>query len=195
MTASPTVSPSTKRFYLPKGRVQPIVGAIAELQKRTDLSGKFARKLARIRRRLTAIEEDVVAEVKVVQDRFTKRDADGNALPVFQRNALGQLVFEKDGDGNDTDVPVIVPGRVHLTDVDAYQVEISEFEAERLTFDCESFSEGEFDSFKAVRGDVIDALMDLAEDSDFTKEPAAVDADQLELTPNGPAAAEDRTAP
>jgi hypothetical protein len=185
---SPTIAPSTKTFHLPKGRVQPILGALGELQKRTDLSGKFARKLARIRRKLSSVEGDVVAEANVIQDRFTKRDAGDRPLPVFQRNALGQVVFEKDGDGKDTDVPQVEPGRVHLTDVAGYQKEMAEFEGERITFDCETLSESEFDSFKAVRGDVIDALMDLAEDSEFTSGPEASAA----AVPTG---VEDRSAP
>jgi hypothetical protein len=185
---SPTIAPSTKTFHLPKGRVQPILGALAELQKRTDLSGKFARKLARIRRKLSSVEGDVVAEANVIQDRFTKRDAEGKPLPVFQRNALGQVVFETDGDGKDTDIPQVEPGKVHLTDVAGYQKEMAEFEGERITSIAKPLSESEFDTFKAVRGDVIDALMDLGEDSEFCTEPEASAA----AVPTG---IEERSAP
>jgi hypothetical protein len=185
---SPTIAPSTKTFHLPKGRVQPILGALGELQKRTDLSGKFARKLARIRRKLSSSRRRCCCRGERDSGPLHEARCGGQPLPVFQRNALGQVVFEKDGDGKDTDIPQVEPGRVHLTDVAGYQKEMAEFEGERITFDCETLSESEFDTFKAVRGDVIDALMDLAEDSEFCTEPEASAA----AVPTG---IEERSAP
>jgi hypothetical protein len=203
MTPVTPLHPSSKRFYLSKGRVQPILLALVELQQRTDLSGKFARKLSRIRRVLAPVDEGIVVEVQVIEGRFTRRDAEGKALPVFQKNAAGQVVFEKDGEGRDTDVPVVLANQFHITDLAAYNAEMLELHAERVTVDCESFAESEFDAFKAVRGVVIDALMDLGEDSEFTKIPAieALIADSSESSsslsaPTGAEGSEEgRTAP
>lgn len=203
MTPVTPLHPSSKRFYLPKGRVQPILLALIELQQRTDLSGKFARKLSRIRRALVPVDEGVVAEIQTVEGRFMRKDAAGKIMPVFQLNALGQVVFEKDAEGKDTDTPVVLADKFHITDRAAYNAEMLEIHTERVTVDCESFAEAEFDAFKAVRGDVIDALMDLGEDSEFTKIPAieALIADSSESSsslsaPTGAEGSEEgRTAP
>jgi hypothetical protein len=87
MTPVTPLHPSSKRFYLSKGRVQPILLALVELQQRTDLSGKFARKLSRIRRVLAPVDEGIVVEVQVIEGRFTRRMQRVRSLPVFQKNA------------------------------------------------------------------------------------------------------------
>lgn len=197
MPSAATIPPSTKRFIVPKGRVLAIVRALAELQQRTDLSGKFARKLARMRRTLAPIEAGVVEENQITQERHKRKLADGTVVPVFQFNEAGQLVFEKDAQGADTESPVVIPNRFHIVDQAAYDRDMRELAAETIAVECESFTESEFDGFKAIRGDIIDALADLAEDSEFAQEQAEPDARVVGAIGAEPITdcAEERTAP
>lgn len=159
------------RFFLPKERIQPILTSIVAFQQRDDLSGKFARKLARQRRRLAPIEEIIVDETTVIQERHKRRDAEGNVIPVLLLNAAHQVVFEKDPLGRETETPSIVPGRFHPIDQSAYDKEIKEFGAEVVTVEVEPFTEEELDAFKKVRGTLIDDLIDLLEASPYTRAP------------------------
>lgn len=174
-----TEPPSTKRFYLPKGRVTPVLAGIMKLQARTDLSGKFARKVGRIRRKLSAIEETVVGEITDLQEQHKQRGTDGAPLPVFKQNALGQVVFKKDGSGKDTDEPEILHSQFHPVDQEKYNRELNEANEERIAVDCESFSDQELDAFKAIEGTIIDAMQDLSDsESEYLTPPAAVTSDE-----------------
>lgn len=167
-----SIAPDTKHFFFPKGRVRVILIAIIGLQKRDDLSGKFAKKLGRMRRAFTEVDEALVAEQNETLERFTKKGDDDKPLPFYATTEDGNPIFKKDDKGNDTEERIPIPNRFQLTDAKAYQQELKEMARELVTVECSSFLalEGvpELDLFKAVNGEIIDALQDLEEGSEST---------------------------
>lgn len=198
-----TIAPDTAAFYIPKGRVRVMLLACIAMQKRDDLSGKFAKKLGRIRRALTTADEEVVAQQNDVLEAFTLK-ADGKPVPVYAETEDGKPIFGKDDKGNDTDVRVVVPGRFQLTDQKAYGEALKELAKEVVVVRCPAFRSAgdavpELELFKAVRGEIIDALQDLEEDSPLTKSPLELVKDTAPAAAASPVAeadaAEDRGAP
>lgn len=168
-----TIAPDTETFFVPKGRVRVLLLAIIALQKRDDLSGKFAKKLRRMRRAMAAADEEIVEEQNDTLEAFTVKDAEGNPVPVYAETEDGKPVFKKDDKGHDTEERIAVPNRFQLTDAKQYQEVLKAMSKEIVAVECSSFratGEGvpELELFKAVRGEIIDALADLEEGSEVT---------------------------
>jgi hypothetical protein len=200
-----TVRPDQTTFFLEKGRVRPILLAIFALQKRDDLSGKFAKKLGIIRRAIAHADEEVVAQRQDLLEVHAEKDDLGKFLPVYAEHPDGRPIFVKDDKGNDTEERMIVPDQYRLKDRKAYEQAIKDLVKEIIVVECPCFhtKDGvpELELFKSVKGEVIDLLLDLEEGADTTKAPLALVASDEPDEPqtSAPAAeevaAEDRSAP
>jgi hypothetical protein len=204
--AAPPADSTT--FYLKKSYVRPIAQAVSDLQQRTDLSGKFARKVGRVRRAITKADEEIQAQRQDLVLAHAEKHPEGHAdagkpTPVYATGPAGEPMFKKDKAGNDTDERIIVPEQYNVADPGAFQVDFKAMLDEVMTLECPCFKEDELNSFKGISGKIIDALMYLEEGAETTIAPA--DMKTLELVREDPdvpetpaleaAAAEDRTAP
>lgn len=203
-------------FYIKKGRLQVLLGGIQTMQKREDISGKFARKLTQIGRGLRESLEKVLEEEKALQELHKEKFPEGHPLagqvkPVYAVDNDGKSVFKKDNAGNDTEEREIVPGQFNFADPVKYQQDRLEMLKEITVVSVPCFRvtdpEGkddkfvpELDRFGKVNGAAWDACADFEEGSPLMDPPK--DDDKVEpVAPVAPAKAEpviedaDRSAP
>lgn len=207
-----TARPDLATFYLKKGKLPNLLNCVARLQQRDDLSGKFARKVALIRRPLAALVDDLNEErqalVKAHAEKYPAgHDKAGEFKPVYmEEQGTGKPVFKKDENGNDTDERVVIPDQYALKDPELFTKDVRAMLEEYVAFTCPAFKLSELESFKNIRGEVMDALLDIEEGADSTAKPEGFsERPALELVkdepkdePAAPAAVEaegDRTAP
>lgn len=208
--AAATLPADTTRFYLKKSYVRPIAQAISDLQQRTDLSGKFARKVGRVRRAVTKADEEIQSQrqdlVLAHAEKYPEGHPEaGQPTPVYATDQNGQPIFKKDKAGNDLDERVVVPDQYNVADPGEFQRDFKAMLEEIIVVECPCFKEDEFNSFKGISGKIVDPLMYLEEGADTTIAPE--DLKTLELvreedddrtadeTPAIETASEDRTAP
>lgn len=172
-----TIRPDLTTFYLPKGRIHKLGEAIVRLQQRDDLSGKFARKVAIQRRAVTAaleaIQEERLALVKANAERYPAgHEKAGDFTPVYATGPDGQRLKKKDDAGNDTDEFIPIPDQFNLKDTGAFNAEVKELMEEVQAITLPHMKIGELEAFKSIRGDIMDALLEIEEGSTNTERPA-----------------------
>ncbi len=199
-----TLAPT--KFFVPKRTVRPMLHALTGtqpnpyqpqgapgLQDRTDLSGKFSRRLGAIRRALTAADASVIEDRKELTLRhaevFPALDKDGQPhpkagkpTPVYATHPqTGAPIFKKDDAGNDTDERIVNADQYNLADPNAFEKEFKAMLEEFIVIECVGFTENDFNAFTAAPGQnspigkLIDPLMDLERDgpTDATPEQQA----------------------
>ena len=214
-TATPALPADTTTFYLKKAYVRPIAQAINQLQARTDLSGKFARKVGRVRRMIAKADDEIQEQRKDLSIAHAEKYPEGHAeagqpTPVYQVGPQGEAIFKKDKAGNDTSERVTLPDQLNIADPVAFQTDYKAMLDELIVVTCPCFTEDEFNFFKGISGHIVDPLMYLEEGCETTIEPKDFkrglelvgdgedDLKKIEppaLEPDAPTADEDRTAP
>lgn len=220
-THAAAIRPDLATFYLAKERLAPLNQALARLMQREDLSGKFARKVALQRRgireasesldeeRLELIKRHAERFPKFLEDGVTPHPKAGEFKPVYQMQqnpTTGEQtpVYKKDAAGNDTDERVIIPDQYDLVDPVAFTKDWKDALKEIIAVTLPAMKLAELEAFKNIRGDVMDALLDIEEGAPTTVKPT--DFKTLELVPDKkeeepptsekpPAEGESRTAP
>lgn len=187
MTTTPTPPADTTRFYLKKMQVRPALQAVMELQKREDISGKFARKVGRVRRALTKADEEINQQrqdlvVAHAEKYPAGHEKAGQPTPVYATDPQGNPMFKKDEAGNDTDERVVVHDQYNVADPGAFSRDFKELLDEVIVVECPCFKTDEINGFKSVRGDIVDKIMDLEEGADTTIRP---EGKTLELVRDG----------
>ncbi len=190
--ANPATQPKDlTTFYVKKGRVSNLLGGIQAMQKRDDITGKFARKLTQIARVLRTTVEALMEEEKALQelhkDKFPEGHPQaGEVKPVYAVDNDGKSIFKKDASNNDTEEREIVPGSFNFKDPVAYQKDRLEMLKEYVVIECPCFRvtdpDGkddkfvpELDRFGKVNGAAWDACADFEEGSPATTRPADLD--------------------
>lgn len=198
VTLTPTI------FFVRKKAVRPMVHALTGtqpnpyqpngalgLQDRTDLSGKFSRRLGAIRRALAKGDNDVIEDRKELTARHAERFPDfeadgvtphpraGEPTPVYATDPqTGAPLFKKDKAGNDTDERIIVPDQYNLADPMAFDREFKAMLEEFIAIECVGFTEDDFNGLRATPnqvvplGKVIDPLSDLLRGEETEATPA-----------------------
>lgn len=193
-----------RTFYVRKKNVRPMLHALTGtqpnnyqpqgapgLQDRTDLSGKFARRLAGIRRALTAADAQVIEERKDLtfrhaskfpefeKDGVTPHPKAGQPTPVYAINPQdGSPVFKKDHAGNDTEERIVLADNYNLADQQAFEKEFKALLDEFIVVQCVGFTDDDFNAFKPAPGQnspigkIVDALSDLIRDGETEATPA-----------------------
>lgn len=204
-----TQRPDLVTFYLPKERILSLGQAIAALQQRDDLSGKFARKTSYQRRHVLAaveeLNEDRLEMVKRHAEKFPVGHAKaGEFTPVYAQKNDGSPLFKTDANGNDTDERVVVQDQYNLVDVAAFNAEWKESMKEVVAIALPAMKVGELEAFSKIRGQIMDALVDIEEGAETTKKPEGwADQPALALVKDEPpvppaaeeVATEERSAP
>jgi hypothetical protein len=179
------------KFFVRKKTVRPMLHALTGtqpnqfqpggapgLQDRTDLSGKFSRRLGAIRRALSAADASIIEDRKDLTlrhaEKFPALDKDGNAhpkagqpTPVYALDGMGNPVFKKDAAGNDTDERIVSPDQYNVADPIAFEREFKAMLEEFIVVECVGFTEDDFNAFKVTPGQnspigkIIDPLIDL----------------------------------
>jgi hypothetical protein len=162
------------KFFLRKKSVRPALHALtgtqpnhlqpqgsAGLQDRTDLSGKFSRRLAGIRRALQRADDDVIEERKDLTKRHGEKFPDfladgvtphpkaGEYTPVYATDNFGAPIFKKDAAGNDTEERVVLHDNYNLKDPNAFEKEFKAMLNEFIVVECVGFTEDDFNAFKS----------------------------------------------
>lgn len=194
---------SPVKFFVRKKSVRPMLHALTGtqpnpyqphgspgMQDRTDLSGKFASRLAGIRRALTRADEDVIEERRALTlrhaERFPEFESDGvtphpqagKPTPVYAMAADGVTpLFKKDKAGNDTEERQVMHDQYNLVDPDAFEREFKSLLNEFTVVDCIGFTQDDFNAFKSSPqqnsplGKIIDMLSDLVRDGETEATP------------------------
>jgi hypothetical protein len=199
--AVPTPPKDTTKFYHKKSAITPILTAIGQLKEREDTTGKFARKVGRIRRAHTVAYEEIQHQRQdLVIENAVRYSADhpdedkrGKPTPVYLTGERGEPVFKLAEDGSPTEERVIVPDQYNIKDPMAYQKAMKEFMDEIIVVECPAFlmpaSMGgslneekavpELERFQKIAGKIIDPLLDLEEGSAATIPPSSGEPLQL----------------
>ncbi len=184
-----TLSPDATDFFIKKGRIAILLNGIQSMQKRDDISGKFARKCTQIGRALRIALEALMEEEKDLQELHKKKYPEGHAdagkvMPVFAIDErTGAPVFKKDAGGNDTTEREIVPGGFEYSDVVQYNKDRMDMLKEYVVINAPCFRVTdpeakddkyvpELDRFGKVSGAAWDACADFEEGSPCTTPPA-----------------------
>jgi hypothetical protein len=168
---------STTKFYFRKKQIAGLLGNIMALQQRDDLSGKFARKVGRVRRALAAAHESIGLERKDLVQRNAEKFPEGHEkageyTPVYATGPDGVTpIFRKDPNGNDTTERIPVPDQFNVADPRKFDDELKELMEEYLVVECPAFPIAETEAFVKIKGSISDALLDLEEDAETTKVP------------------------
>lgn len=206
------------KFFVRKKAVRPMLHALTGtqpnpyqpngapgLQDRTDISGKFARRLGGIRRALAAADTEIIEERKTLtmkhaemfpdflEDGVTPHPKAGQSTPVYATEADGRTpAYKKDAAGNDTEERLTLHDQYNLRDPHLFEREFKAMLEEFIVVECAGFTEDDWNQFsKAPQqnspiGKIIDALIDVTRDSgtDATPEEqaAALDAKAKALT-------------
>jgi hypothetical protein len=197
--AAPPAAKDTTTFYLKKSAIRPALVAINQLQQRDDLPGKMARKVGRIRRALSAADEEIQAQRQDLVVAHAEKYPEGHELagkptPAYMVNEKGEPVFKKDAQGNDTEERIVVPDQYNILDPMAFNKDWREMLEEVMVVACPCFlapadsKEGipELERFKGIKGAIVDPLLDLEEGADTTIAPE--ERKPLALVPEGEAA-------
>lgn len=193
------IATGPQKFYIQKKWIQPMLvamqgspgnppysAATAGLKDRSDVSGKFARKVGQNRRALEKafemIGDERQALVKHHAEKFPELEIvdgverphpqAGNTTPVYQTDQQGRPMFKKDKAGNDTDERVSLPDQYNLADPVAFQRDLKQMMEEWTVIECPGFTSDDFNSFKTIEPRIIDPLMDLEVDAPTTASPA-----------------------
>lgn len=189
------------KFFVRKKTVRPMLHALTGtqpnqfqpggapgLQDRTDLSGKFSRRLGAIRRALSAADASIIEDRKDLTlrhaEKFPALDKDGNAhpkagqpTPVYALDGMGNPVFKKDAAGNDTDERIVSSDQYNVADPIAFEKEFKAMLEEFIVIECVGFTEDDFNAFKVTPGQnspigkIIDPLIDLERGGDTEATP------------------------
>ncbi len=197
-----TLSPV--KFFVRKKAVRPMLHALTGtqpnpyqpqgapgLQDRTDISGKFARRLASIRRALSAADTEIIDDRKALTlqhaakfpdleaDGVTPHSQAGQPTPVYAVDQqTGAPIFKKDKAGNDTDERVVMLEQYNLADPAAFERDFKAMLDEFIVVECVGFTEDDFNAFKVAPGQnspigkIIDPLVDLVRDGETEATPA-----------------------
>lgn len=181
------------KFFVRKKSIRPMLHALTGtqpnpyqpqgapgLQDRTDLSGKFSRRLAGIRRALSRADDDVVEERKdmtrrhaevfpdMMEDGTTPHPKAGQPTPVYATEPDGVTpLFKRDRAGNPTDERIVNPDQYNLADPKAFEVAFKDLLDEFTVVECVGFTEDDFNAFRSTPGQgsplgkIVDALSDL----------------------------------
>lgn len=165
-------------FYVRKGAIWPLLQGLAQMQGRPDLSGKFARKLGRIRRAVHPIHEAVQEERKSLVMSLAKRYPEGHAkagelIPVYQIGPDSLPIFRKDPEtGEPTTEKEVVLGEYHEKEYGAFGRAWAVEMAKVVTFECPALTVEDLDQFEKIGGQIVDALLEVEEDGPTTRAPS-----------------------
>lgn len=187
---NPTDPKDLRRFYIKKGRLAVLLNGVQMMQKREDISGKFARKLTQVCRVLRMTVESVMEEEKALQelhkDKFPEGHAEaGKVKPVYATDNDGNPLFKMDASGNKTDEREIIPGQFSFADPVAYQTDRLEMLKEFVVVDIPCFRTTpdnkeddkfvpELDRFGKVSGVAFDACAEFEEGSPALEPPGDI---------------------